>query len=327
MAIPTSKNGALWLAFQSAKGTPATSPKYKAAFTGSPSFNPVQDLNRPDTTAQSREVAEAYLRRWTLEPSGELLCGPLMLAALAYWALGTVSTTGSGPYTHVVKPNTAGTLPYATLWIQKPNSEVERYVDCLCSSLTVSGSADDPVTASFESVAVDWLHQVTTPPSDPATADATYFRWVEALNRVKVATVANACITEASLTIENALEPVFGQAMTPCDIVAGTRTVSGSFGEPYETVAQQRRRTVLTGTTSGTTLTTSVQTTSFDVGFLRSASLTWDANVQSAIITEYPLNPDSGGGPTVVPAAWEAQPVATHDEVIVTAINSLATLP
>lgn len=66
-------------------------------------------------------------------------------------AMGSVNTTGSGPYFHGYAPATD--LPSLTIELQRGSSEAEIFEGCIISSMTISVEAGSEMTASFEIMA------------------------------------------------------------------------------------------------------------------------------------------------------------------------------
>ncbi len=68
-------------------------------------------------------------------------------------ALGSVSTTGGGPYTHTFTPS--ATLPSLTCELQRGTGSSEKFLGCMISSLSFSGSAGEEIMMSVEFIAQD----------------------------------------------------------------------------------------------------------------------------------------------------------------------------
>jgi hypothetical protein len=69
-------------------------------------------------------------------------------------AMGSVSTTGAGPsYTHTFTPS--ATLPSLTCELQRGTGSSEKFLGCMISSLSFSGSAGEEIMMSVEFIAQD----------------------------------------------------------------------------------------------------------------------------------------------------------------------------
>tara|TARA_R100001086_G_scaffold176859_1_gene97668 strand:+ start:468 stop:1424 length:957 start_codon:yes stop_codon:yes gene_type:complete len=73
-------------------------------------------------------------------------------------AVGNATTSGSGPYEHLYIPATDGTVPSLSIALQRgtgiTNSK-EIFLGCKVTSMGISGSAGEEITASFEIIAQD----------------------------------------------------------------------------------------------------------------------------------------------------------------------------
>ena len=73
-------------------------------------------------------------------------------------AVGNATTTGAGPYEHSYIPTADGTVPSLSIALQRgtgiTNSK-EIFLGCKVSSMSISGSAGEEITASFDIIAQD----------------------------------------------------------------------------------------------------------------------------------------------------------------------------
>lgn len=80
------------------------------------------------------------------------------IGTLWKWALGAISTSGSGPYTHVCTPGDL-TDDHVTLQVGRPDTggtvDAFTYSGCKCKSWEVAAKAGELVTASFSVVGKD----------------------------------------------------------------------------------------------------------------------------------------------------------------------------
>jgi len=68
-------------------------------------------------------------------------------------ALGSAASTGSGPYTHTYTPS--ATLPSLTIQLQRGTGSSEKFLGCMVSTLSFSGSAGEEIMMSAEIIAQD----------------------------------------------------------------------------------------------------------------------------------------------------------------------------
>lgn len=70
-------------------------------------------------------------------------------------AVGNATTSGSGPYEHLYIPSTDGSVPSLSIGLQRGTGSKEIFLGCKVSSMTISGSAGEEITASFDIIAQD----------------------------------------------------------------------------------------------------------------------------------------------------------------------------
>ncbi len=73
------------------------------------------------------------------------------LGLLLKAAMGSVATTGSGPYLHTFTPS--ATLPSLTIAVQRGTGKSEQFEGCMISTMTLSCEAGEEGRASFEIIA------------------------------------------------------------------------------------------------------------------------------------------------------------------------------
>lgn len=77
-------------------------------------------------------------------------------------AVGAVSSSaGPSPFTHTYAPATDGTIPSLSIALQRGTGDKEIFLGCKISTMTISGSAGEEVTASFEIIAQDAQSRAT----------------------------------------------------------------------------------------------------------------------------------------------------------------------
>ena len=73
-------------------------------------------------------------------------------------AVGNATTSGSGPYEHLYIPTADGTVPALSVALQRGtgiSNSKEIFLGCKVASMSISGSAGEEITASFEIIAQD----------------------------------------------------------------------------------------------------------------------------------------------------------------------------
>jgi hypothetical protein len=290
---------------QSAKGTPQTTPKFKLRVTGDIVDPTVQILDLPET--------DSSIQRSKAIKVGEIIEGNLTgfvradeFGFIAYLHMGAVTTTGTSPYTHTI---TAAThLPYATMYNAFDSTAlVSRMADCRLGSLSVSGGAGQALTYTAGVFGLVQLEGET----DPVLAPSTF----EPLVYPNVTVTYNSATTDIvesfTLNSERATTIIQGDTgMAASDSVTGRWGVTGTLRVLFETDAIWRD--FLTGTTSGTTHSQTINTVPLNILASRNATndeVSFDVN--SAEIRNVSLVPDPSGAPLFYDIEWSAFPDPT----------------
>lgn len=278
-----------------AKGAPATTPRWRNAFTGG-SAGPERVIERLQETDTTRDPGSAYLVRGGSAGSPEFYVRPDSFPAYAAAAYGSLVTSGAGPYTHTVD-TTAATLPYTTFFKMLGGTIFERYEDCMVSSLTVRAEAGQPLSAALNFMGlsvtradVEWATPGTFDVDDPW-----YFH--EATVALGGSTVTN--VRSFELTLENNVQQQQTDSIALYDVVPGRRELSGSFDMIFDSVdAYAAYKTHHYGSTSGTTQPNTLQTQSISFTFTKGTD-SIQFQVAKVAYEEFPADPDAGGDPVI----------------------------
>lgn len=289
---------------QSAKGTPQTTPKFKLRVTGDIVDPTVQILDLPET--------DSSIQRSRAIKVGEIIEGNLSgfvradeYGFLSYLHMGSVAVTGASPYTHTITAATQ--LPYATIYNAFDSTAlVSRMADCRVTSLSTSGGAGQALTYTAGVMGLVGLEGET----DPVLAASTFEPLVYPHVTVTYDSVTTDIVESFTINSERAASVIQGDTgMTASDSVTGRWGVTGTMRVLFETDAIWRD--FLTGSTSGTAHSQTINTVPLNLLATRAAGdeVSWD--VDAAEIRNVSLVPDPSGAPLFYDIEWSAKPDAT----------------
>lgn len=300
---------------QTVKGTAATTPVYKNAFSGG-NLNPARNTDRLSETDSARDQGAAYVQSVRAEGSPELYVRDKTLPFFLAGAMGNVVTTGTTPnYVHTITPGNA--LAYHTFWknVGGPTGLFEQYSDCIIGSISVSAEAGSPLSAT---VGIQGLVSERLA-ADPDVAVL--------LNSDPVYNFNNAAVTlggsvtrlvrSFEFTLENNIDTQQTDDVQPYDISIGQREISLGFDMLFEDLTEYNKFHY--GGASGTQISPNIYTTSAAFTFTLGTNNEVTFTFPSIAYEEFPIEPDPGGDPIVVSARAVGQK-ATGVTNLVTAV-------
>jgi hypothetical protein len=245
---------------------------------------------------------------------------PKSVGMWLYGALGAVSTSGSASYTHVI--TVGDDLPYLTTF-GKLGSNIYSVRDLKVDALGFSFENANPVEMSVSGMGT----VVGYPASFNINNDdslSPYFTAASGTFKLDVdsATPVTASITSGEINIANALETIMlSGAISPDDVFPGRHEAECSFDVVVANLDDWR--TLVTGTSSGSSAQASPVYGSFEITFTSgTASLKLEA-ANVAFTTEFPeANP--GGGPVSLSLAGLVVQTAAGAGLTATLINDHA---
>jgi hypothetical protein len=224
---------------------------------------------------------------------------PRSSGLLLYGALGTIVTTGAGPFTHTITPG--ATLPYITAYSQL-DTEYHNIADCKINELKVGWQGRGPVDVDATLMGVTWTGYTAS--WTPTADESGVTRFIAPGGTFKLhassGSFADAAITAGEITISNNLVPIpLSKAVTPDDIFEAEQTIDCSFTLMPASTIEFRR--ALTGADAGTTFTGQPVYGSFEVKFIITAATTelTLTGTRVAFFPEYP-SADPAGGPAEI---------------------------
>jgi hypothetical protein len=291
---------------QTVKGTAATvsaTAAYKMPFSGG-NIAPVRETGSLAETDSTRDRGVSYVASSGVEGSPEFYVRDASIGFWLFAALGVDAPTGTMPnYTHVITPNNS--LPYITVWRNIADTLYEQYRDCKVSTLTISAEAGAPLTCSAGIQGLQATRLTTDPSASPAIAiqSGAVYNYNNAT--VTLAGGATALVRSFELTIENNVSRQQTDDVVPYDVVEGVREVSLGFDLIFEDLTEYNKFHY--GGAAGTTISSSIYTTtalfSFDLGANNSIAF----NLPSIAYEEFPVDPSPGGDPIVASVRAVAQ--------------------
>jgi hypothetical protein len=284
------------IAKQSGKASVAASPTYAQGLTGGAVITVEVAQELEERTSGVR--MSPSVNRTGVMPGVDMTgrAHPRGIGLWLYGALGSVSTTGSGTYTHVF--TTGDDLPYLTAF-GKLGSNIYSVRDIKVDELGFSFEAANPVemTASGMGTVVGFPGAFSPVTDDTA---APYFTAASGTFKLDVdsATPLTASITSGEITVSNAVETIMlSGSISPDDVFPGRQEAEVTFDVVVSDLNDWR--TILTGSAAGSTTEDEPVYGSFEVVFTNGTdSLKLEA-AKCAFTTEFPEANPSGGPVTL----------------------------
>lgn len=139
MAGQSRRRGLVAFGKQTAVGVPNTSPAWTVPITGGGIGIVREDDVIPVTALVSGRMGR-YVQRARLEGSVRMLAHPKLLGFLLKHAMGAISTTGTGPYTHTFTMAEEYPSPGFTFYSLVGDDWLQAY-DCFITSLSIRGES------------------------------------------------------------------------------------------------------------------------------------------------------------------------------------------
>ena len=306
---------------QSGKGSVAASATYAHGVTGG-SVMTVEIAQELEERTSGVRIAPAVNRTGVM-PGIDFTgrAHPKSVGLWLYGALGSISTSGSASYTHTI---TVGSdLPYLTTF-GKLGSNIYSVRDLKVDALGFSFDQANPVEMS-----VSGMGTVVGYPGafNIVNDDSLAAYYTAAAGTFKLDTDTDtpltASITAGEINIANALETIMlSGSISPDDVFPGRHEAEVSFDVIVENLDEWR--TLVTGTSSGSSAQASPVYGSFEITFTSGTNSLRLAASKCAFTTEFPeANP--GGGPVSLTLAGLVTQTAAGAGLTATVINDVAT--
>jgi hypothetical protein len=295
---------------QTAKGTPVSAYQDDLFFTGG-SLEPTRDLDQLAETDSNRHEGENFVQQTSAGGTPECYVRDASIHHILQSATGTLVTSGSTNFTHTL--SLANTLPYYTFGRSLGGILFQRFDDCKVNELTISADTASPLTASIDFIGRSATRLAAdTTPTVPAVATVAPFTFNEAT--VTLSGGATSLVSSFEMTITNSVTRQQTDDSIPYDIVEGKREIT--FGWDFIFEDMNEYNSFHTGSTSGTTQSNSVYTTGIDFTFSHGVNNSLQLASTKVAIEEFPVEPDPGGDPIVVPVRARHQRSGTFTAVV-----------
>lgn len=236
---------AVWLAKQTAKGTPATTAIKKGRkVTGN--FGVDVNYGSENYSDGARfNSASDFVDNITGSGSAGLQGQSGVLAYTSYLMLGAETVTGTGPYVHTITPG--ATSFWTTVWKSLGSGSPvvrQRFNDCRITSLVIEGSSGQKVIRVTPTVmSLDPAEIVATDPvkADDGTEPLLY---TEAEGTFTLGGTVIPGHSAFQMTITDELNPYYGDSVVPMELVTGRGAINfnctiladvAGLGELYKT--------------------------------------------------------------------------------------------
>lgn len=334
------RSNSAWWAIQK-QATPGTAAAgtaasvHKIPFAGG-SIGPVRETDRLSETDASIDQGDPYVTASGVEGSPEAYARDAYLPLLLHGALnGNIVTTGAAdPWTHTIDAGT-NPLPLFTLWKNVGGADaaavVEQYLDCRIGSLTVSGEAGGPLTVAAGIQGRVPVRLDTLPAgvngavinTDPVYLfhHATDYAASPDVSLITLgAGGATFKVRSFELTVENNLSRQQTNSVYPLDTAPGVREVSLGFDLIFDSRAEYDKFHYGAVAAGPQEISPNIYTINSNTTFTFRRQATPAREISFVIpkiaYEEFPVEPDPGGDPIVVPV----RAVALRNTPIVTGI-------
>lgn len=269
-------------------------------FTGG-NIGPARAIDQLSETDSSRDEGVSYVQQTSVAGNPEFYLRDSIAHHVLEAAMGTINTTGTTNYVHAL--TLASVIPYYTFYKEQSDTLYEKYADCMVNELTVSAEAGGPLTAGLDIVGRSATRLAAQPASLPDQAEDTVHNFNNAT--VTLAGVGTSLIGSFDLTLTNNVSTQQTDDSVPYDVVPGLRSATLGFDLIFETLDEYNKFHY--GGASGTTVSSTIHTTSAEFLFSRGANNSVEFTFPSIAYEEFPVEPDAGGDPIVVPVRARAQ--------------------
>lgn len=311
------------VAKQSAKGSAASNPTFGHGVTNGTVLTVEVAQALADQTSGTR--VSPGVDRTGVMPGMDFSCRAhsKTLGLYLYGVLGSLATTGAGPYTHTI--TSGADLPYLTSF-GKLGSNVYAVQDMKLDSVGINFNGTEPVEVAVSGMGTVANYAATFTAGTDDTL-ASYFAAHTGTFSVDVdggsGTAATAKIASGAITINNNLETIMiSGSISPDDVFVGRQEVEVSFDIIPDDLAMWR--TIVTGTSTGTTAAATPVYGSFSIAFTNGSDTVTLAGTRVAFTADFPDVDPAGGPVTISLAGLAVQPANGGTPVTATLVNTQA---
>lgn len=315
---------AIGVGVQVSKGTALTNPTFMHGVTGGTGFDSDVSQDRVPIATGTRVSPGVDRTAVVSKFDAQFRAHPKTIGLWLYLALGGKSVTGAGPYTHTLSP--AATLPYGTLFANI-GGEVRSLQDVVVDSLELSWAEDGILNVSAQGMGtVPNFAPTMTPTTDDSYSGFMVSSAGTAANLKFAASgaAATAPIKAGSLKITNNADVVqLAYSVIPDEVFWGRQDYEASLTLVPTNLNDWR--TVLTGSSSGTTVSQVPLYGGLDVKFVSGTDSLQLAATRVAYTVGYPQADPTGGHVELAYAGLPVLTAAGAAALTATLINSQAT--
>lgn len=305
---------------QSGKSVAVTKWQDTLFFSGG-SIGPTSGTDQLSETDNTRNAGDYYVTQTAVEGAPECYVRDDSIHHILEYALGSAEHTGASDYTHTIKP--AAALPYVTYGRMIGGLLYEEFNDCKVSELVISAGTASPLTATQTIMgrkAVRKTEEWKTELAPPAASSVAPLNFNQAT--VTLGGGATSLVSSFEATISNNVALQQTDDSVPFDVVEGTFAVTLGYDLIFESLKAYNEFHY--ESEAGTTQGPNISTTSAKFLFTRAAKNTLEFEFPKIAFTEFPVDPDPGGGPITVSVRAAAQRHASGF-VVATVKNQVAT--
>lgn len=270
-------------------------------------LGPTRGTDQLSETDSNRDDGDFYVTQTASEGSPQSYIRDASIQHILEYAMGAVTHEGTvGEYTH--KGAMANALPYVTFGKGQGATLYEQLNDCKVDELTLAWSTASPgtVTCSFMGRgAVRKTTEWAAGLAPPAVAGAAPLNFNNCT--VKIGGAETRLVSSFEITISNNLTLQQTDDAVPYDVVEGARAVTLGFDYIIEDLKEYNKFHY--GGEAGTTQSPNIYTTENLTFEFAGASVKNGLTlvVPKTAYTEFPVEPDAGGAPTVSAVRGAAQ--------------------
>lgn len=315
----------LAIGIQTDKSTPAATPVIALALEDCALDPGVQQINQAesDQSAQQGDVVVVGA-----QPGGTFkkYARPSEEDLLLYALLGKNTDSGTTPnYIHTSEVDDANPFssPYLTIWDIWPGVTTTKYVGCRLSQAAFSSQPGQMVDVEYSVVALQALLHDTEPTLTGLFVDELGFSWPELA--VSLGGVHSGIVNNMAITIARNTQYFAGDnGLQSLDIPNGLFAVDGSLEVAFQDDSLYRAAN--TGSTSGTSLSTTVFSEALAIALTRNANLSLTLSLLAAQIKNYKLAMKTDGSPAVATFDFSTKRQAPLADALTSVVkNQLAT--
>lgn len=327
--MPSSREAVIGFARQTAKGSVATTPTYEIPMGGGHA-SPNREIGALPWTNDSQDPLGHYVSfiGGVVQLSGLPM---LPVSSVALWnaILGTVTTTGAGPYSHDVTPNDE--LDWWTVFYAEPSGDFVTVPDVKFSDATLNGSAGQPLTFDLNGEGgaptysdAKWGSATLVEGVDP------FFSFIKSTLKIDAATTpASTTVTNIpsfSLTVNRNTESIQTNDISASERIENQREIAVEIPDLVLS-SNDFRRTIITGSSSGTAMSSQVAYGALEFTFIGSdgaaaATRSLKVALPRLLWATEPIEADPSGGTVRFALRGEASKPAAGVSITTTIKNA-----